>query len=274
MKNIFCRLGAFILDLILVTAIIQGIVTMNFFFPKADELKETYQKYYFQERTYQALNEASNKWFEDNKLDKDELEDLNLFYGEYKKSFQDIKVDEEIKEDKIEEVKENIQNQFMDIANPLMIRVNKLNTPQIIVSIIVYILYFGVLQYALNGQTPFKRLLRVKVINKDDKKKKISLLSYIIRAILVTEIILLVGDLILNYTLNGNAYMVGNYWLQQIKYVYELAFIVCLIIRDDARSIDDLLLKTRVIHYDKSGKEIINPLFQSEENEKLVNKSN
>lgn len=274
MKNIFCRLGAFILDLILVTAIIQGIVTMNFFFPKADELKETYQKYYFQERTYQALNEASNKWFEDNKLDKDELEDLNLFYGEYKNSFQDIKVDEEIKEDKIEEVKENIQKQFMDIANPLMIRVNKLNTPQIIVSIIVYILYFGVLQYALNGQTPFKRLLRVKVINKDDKKKKISLLSYIIRAILVTEIILLVGDLILNYTLNGNAYMVGNYWLQQIKYVYELAFIVCLIIRDDARSIDDLLLKTRVIHYDKSGKEIINPLFQSEENEKLVNKSN
>ena len=46
-----------------------------------------------------------------------------------------------------------------------------------------------------------------------------------------------------------------------------MAFLVCMIIRDDQKSLHDLLLHTRVLRFDKDGNEINEVLFVNSEEE-------
>ncbi len=49
-----------------------------------------------------------------------------------------------------------------------------------------------------------------------------------------------------------------------------MAFLVCMVVRDDTRSIHDLILNTRVLRYDKDGHEIIEQLFRDNDEENIT----
>ena len=71
--------------------------------------------------------------------------------------------------------------------------------------------------------------------------------------------------LVLVFSLKQSTYNLTASYIIQVRYLYELAFIICLIIRDDNRSLHDLLLKTKVVRYDKAGNEIEETLFNKNE---------
>ncbi|HQC83881.1 MAG TPA: hypothetical protein PLB45_03315 [Bacilli bacterium] len=56
-----------------------------------------------------------------------------------------------------------------------------------------------------------------------------------------------------------------------IEFVYEVVFVIACIIRDDQRSVHDLLLNTRIALYDKNNKEVESILFKDEEDINKVN---
>ena len=97
----------------------------------------------------------------------------------------------------------------------------------------------------------------------------VPLLIYFVRTILIAEIILLSLDILLVFNLKFDSYLICNYWISQFKYIYELAFLIVMIVRDDQRSVHDLLLNTRVMLMDKNKNEIVDYLF-IEENDKDI----
>lgn len=259
LKKLAFRILAFVLDLGLASLIVFGLSSIRPINPDRDELNKNYKTYFYKTQAYENLSERLDEILEDKIIDKLEMDEINIIYRDYADILKDIEVDKKLKSAKIEELKEEVNKKHLDIANGIAIKINKLNIRETIISFVVYILYFGVLQYILNGQTPFKRVFRIKVLSNNGKK--VSLLSYLVRAVLVTEMILSSADLITLLTLEVSKYINVSYWFTQIKYIYEMAFLAVMIIRDDNRSIDDLILNTKVIRYDKEGKEIVDPVF-------------
>lgn len=279
MKKIILRFLAFALDLGLASLIIYGVTMLDFVNPKNDVLNRMYVSYYKENNKYKDLIGTNDDegavalYFNDEILSTAEEDEIKSLYNEYYECFKDIKIGEKATTGDIEKVKDNIKNKNMELMNARVIEINKSKSIEVIVSLVVYILYFGVLQYFMKGETPFKKLFRIKVVDATDSKKKVSLIRYAVRGILITEIIISLTDLVLLFKLSSDAYINVNYWITQIKYIYEMAFLVTMVIRDDNRSIHDLILNTRVIRYGKDGHEIIEQLF-SDDNEEHTDKTN
>lgn len=273
LKKIVLRILSFILDLGLASLLIYAITMFSFINPNIDELNRMYKAFYKEDAKFKNLSTKIDEYFKDEILSEEENAEILSSFSNYKDCFKDIKVGEKVTTGDINKLKENISTSNMDFMNERIIEINKLKYMDTVVSLIIYILYFGVLAYILNGQTPFKRLFRIKVVDKDNPQKRISLIKYIIRAILISEILISLTDLILIFSLSKDLYINAHYWITQIKYIYEMSFLVCMVIRDDSRSFHDLMLNTRVLRYDKNGHEIIEQLF-SDENEENINKTN
>lgn len=273
MKKILLRIMAFALDLGLCSFIIWGLSMISFINPNNDEINEQYKLVNQNKKVYNNLLENMNTYFEDGMLSDAEFNEISVLCPDYIEAFKDLKLNEDIKNKEIETIKDKIQEINVTVSNDLAIKINKLNWVQVIISACVYILYFGVLQYFMKGQTPFKRLFRLKVVKKDGTK--LSLVSYIIRAILISEIVISLADVGLLFVLNNLNYVTCNFWLTQVKYIYEMSFLVCMIVRDDMRSVHDLILNTEVVRYDKDGKKINDILFvnEGEDDKKIINKN-
>lgn len=264
MKKVLYRILAYILDFTLVSLIILAISMISFINPNNDKLNYEYKKYYTSSVLYDELIEKLDDYFDDGQIDTNEINEINTIYNDYSEAFENISINEGITNKEKENIKDKLEELRSSVANNYIYKINKLNYTQLIISLVVYILYFGILQYYLKGQTIFKRIFKLKVVN-NKNNKKVPLWSFIIRSLLVTEIIISIIDTILLFTLNQSMYFTSNYWISQIKYIYELAFLVCIIVRDDSRSIHDLILGTKVIRYDSNGKEIKEKLFNDKE---------
>lgn len=273
MKKLIFRILAFTLDVLLCSLIVYGISLIDFINPYNKELKSAYNSVYKNTENYNELYKKLDDLFADGMITNGEFRDISVKYPVYREAFTSIELNEAIKNKEIETIKDKIDELNVKFNTDSYIRINKLNWLQVIISLIVYILYFGLLQYLLKGQTPFKRLFRLKVVKK--KGGNPSLLSFVIRALLVSEIIISLLDVTLLFNLVSEKYVIANTWLTQIKYIYEMSFLVCMLLRDDMRSIHDLLLGTEVIRYDKSGKKVEDTLFLKEDDnddKKIVNK--
>lgn len=276
MKKILFRIIAYVLDFCLVSVILLGLSYINFINPENPVINLKYEEYYNITERYNELTNSIGEYFEDGRLTEVEYNEIIKKYPEHFSVFDTLTLNEDIKNSDIETIKSELEKVQIEINNDFGYKIEKLNIRSTIISIVCYVLYFGVLQYILKGQTIFKKVFRIRVIDKNNTHKKIPLWKYIVRSILVCEIIITVIDLILLLSLKQGSYTIANGWMLQIKYIYEMIFLITLIIRDDARSIHDLILNTVVVRFDKHNNIIDEKLFNdmSDENESTFNKNN
>lgn len=271
MKKIIYRILAYVFDILLVTLLTVGITQLPIFSDTNSEVGALYVNLSTIEMSYNTLNEKLDNFYEDGKISENELEDINTSFSLYKDCFKNIKVEEEVTNEIKNNITKEINEKRVELKNECAYNINKINTTQSIIGIVLYILYFGIFQYFMKGQTIGKKIFRLKVVGTE--KEKVSLLNYIFRSILVCEILITGIDLLLLFILNKSQYISSNYWIMQAKYLYEILFVIVMIIRDDNRSVHDLLLNTKVIRMDKEGKEVVEQLFK-DKNEKVANKAN
>lgn len=274
MKKILFRVCSYVLDLLLVSLIILGLSMISFINPINKKLEGQYEVYNRRVNEIQQLSKNLDNYLEDSMISSSEYDDIVNLYPSFVYVFDKYELNEDLKNKDIEKMKDEIDKKSSNLVNETGIYINKLKTPQIIISLVVYVLYFGVLQYFMNGQTVFKRIFRLKVVNNKNKSIKIPLWNYLVRALLVSEIILSLIDSLFVFILGSNSYVVASYWIDNFKYLYEMAFLVAMVIRDDQRSIHDLLLNTRVVRYDKDNNEIIDKLFDDEDDKNEVSTLN
>ena len=164
MKKIIYRLLAYAMDIFLVTMLTLGITYLPMFKETNSKVGAIYVSLSTNELTYNALTEKLDKYYEDAKFSETELEEIKTDYSNFYSCFNKVKVDEEVTNELKSDISKNIKETYVDIKNDYAYQINKYNIAQSIIGVILYILYFGVLQYVLKGQTLGKKLFKLKVV--------------------------------------------------------------------------------------------------------------
>ena len=123
--------------------------------------------------------------------------------------------------------------------------------------VIVSILYFVGFNMITNGVTLGKKLVRLRIVNSKDKDNKVGYVSYLVRCIMIYQIIYYLFKVIFVNVLSvGEYFTVGNIIYDIHTY---LLFVILLFIgvRVDGRGLHDIVANTRVIEVNKNGEEII-----------------
>lgn len=139
-------------------------------------------------------------------------------------------------------------NQSIDISYEQA----KLTGLSTIITIIILVLYFIVFQVYRGGQTIGKKLMKIKIIKKDESD--LTMNNMILRGLFNNFI--LADILIAIITLFGkNAYFYGTSVVQMIQYVFIIITIFMIIIRKDGRGLPDLIAGTKVINLNEEVEE-------------------
>lgn len=259
MKKYFLRVGAFVLDTIIAIIIASIICLIPFINPNVDKIEENQSAYNHETELARDLSEKTKNYIKDDKINQFEYKEILDQFPTYYDLFKDVVVDEKLSD----EFKDNIQNKiaekYTSIANDYSYDISKMSLNQTIITVIIYLLYFGVIPFVMHGQTPAKKLLRLKVVDAKDEEKNIPLWKYLIRAALICELIFTVSSLVMISLMSKKAFINASFYLKQAQYLYELAFLVCIVIREDQRSIHDLLLGTSVVLIDE--KKMPDPIY-------------
>lgn len=265
MRKILARFMAFFLDLAILTLLVGIVADLPIFDTYNNRIESIRREAIKYNDNYKKLDKEIDEILDDATVDDDEFNYIHTNFIEYRVLFDDIKPNTNIEKSYIDNIHEDIDKTYKDIYSSELFEIASSSRYQSILSIVVYILYFGVLQYVLKGQTVFKKLFRIRVVDNKDIKRKVPLWKYLVRAILVCDIIFTFGDIIAISNLSLDKYLVFNTYFSNIKFVYEAAFIMFIMLRDDQRGIHDLLLNTKIIRYDKFGKIQEDILFKLDE---------
>lgn len=114
------------------------------------------------------------------------------------------------------------------------------------ISIALTIAYYAVFQYMNNGQTIGKRILRIRVVDKNTQQP-VSILKGSIRTILIYNIFSGVVGIPLLYMLKPHAYFLVYFFLAAIELTLILISAMFVLYRQDKRGIHDILTDTIVV---------------------------
>lgn len=256
MKRLSMRILALILDSVLVFVITAAISATNIINPKIDEIQKRTDELYENYAEYDDLSKNIDDYFKDEVISLEEIGIIEKKYDKFSFAFLDFKKDQAAPKEKQEEVVKTINEAYEKNNIDANYDISKLSLPTSIVAIAVTVLYFGVLQYFLKGQTIFKKIFRLRVVSSNDKK--VTFLKFIGRSLLLYS--LLLGNVVLLalkniflVTTSIDTYQVILSIINNIEYVYQIVFVLFVIIRDDQRGIHDLLFHTKVIRYNKDN---------------------
>lgn len=264
MKKIFNRVLAFVIDMLICTGLTLVLANIPLLNPNSAKVIVLYNGQSVEQVRYEAFKEKLEVYLEDAEIVEDEMKEIKGEYDTYSKLFEGVKVREEITNKKKDEIRAGVDGAYIAKINDYQYKIAKANAYTTVISFVIYILYFSILPIVLKGQTIGKKLFRLKVVDAKDTSKKVPVWKYLVRGILVTELLLIGLDLILVLTLKLNPYLISSYWISNVRYIYEMAFLIVMIIRDDQRSVHDLLLNTRVMLMDKNNNEVFDCLFSEE----------
>lgn len=127
----------------------------------------------------------------------------------------------------------------------LQYQYSKESIPTTAISLIITIGYFVVFQYLNNGQSIGKKLLKIRIVGKDNSK--VNIMQIFIRSIFIYQIILSITDLIIIYTLNKTDYLNIYGILTWIKSIFIIISALFILYRKDKRGLHDFMAKTYVV---------------------------
>lgn len=143
------------------------------------------------------------------------------------------------------ENKEIKEKEYTKEMKNLTYKLDKNSTITSIISIACLIGYFGIFQYSRNGKTLGKSIFKLQVVK--NKDGNLNLINYLLRSLILNNIVFIIARLILIYTLNKNTYMGIYNYLTNIQAIFQLLIIVSLLISREGRGIHDLIAGTKVI---------------------------
>ena len=276
MKRLVYRILAFAIDLLFLNILLIGISNISFINPNISKISEESKNFQEMSKEYNELTNRFEEIFNDNKIDLSESIEINANYRLFMDSFREIPIDEEFDSSVKDEVAKSIDISYKYEYNLYNHNINRYNFRINIIGIIVYILYFGVLEWYLKGQTIGKKIFRLRTVDNDDIKNKIPLWKYLIKAILISEILFTIASTICAHIAipghegpyNSEWYASAYSFIYNIEYIYNTLFLLVIFIRKDERSIHDVLLNMRVALFDKKNKEVKSRIFNEETNNK------
>ena len=115
-----------------------------------------------------------------------------------------------------------------------------------IISCVITIGYYIVFTYLNKGQSIGKKLLKIKIVDKETKEAP-SIKAIILRSIIIYSIISGLFNIIFINLLNKNIYFIGYNFLATIEEILIIVSAFMILYRKDKRGLQDIIAKTEVI---------------------------
>ena len=256
MKKILKRIGAYFIDMMVVMLITQCLSGVPFINKQLDTYNKYYQEYSNALKEYSEFKLELQNSFKDEKITEKEYSKIIKISDDYKQEIEKFYDDKKITKKEYKTINKNMDNHYLKIYKKLYSKVEKNSICYFIIYLITTIFYFVFFNYYTNGETLGKKIFHLKIVNNKDNNKKVSILSYIIRAIFLYQPIYYIIKLICVMTLNGNDYYSVTSIVYDIQYYLQFIIILTVMIKMDGRGLHDLLAGTRVASYNRNGEEI------------------
>jgi len=274
MKNIrplIKRIAAYSIDLLVVLTISSLITRIPILNKNMDSYQKTYDEYTEKYTEYSDYLNLLQKSFEDNEINEEEYNEL-IKNETYKEVIEEKYEDNKISKGEYNKIITNLNQKFDKTSKKYVYILNKKGVTNSIITLIATLLYFGVFQYLLKGQTIGKKFLKLKVVSASSKE--LNIFNYLLRSILVNEIIFNTADIIFLLTTSSKIYTKANNLIGIFISISEAIIVFLILTREDKRGLHDLLFNTQVIDLTESDDEDKkeNPLI--EEKSIIDNQSN
>lgn len=243
-KPLMKRIGAYAIDLFLVlmlSSLISSIPALN---KNMEGYQETYNKYKEEYNEYEKYIALLNESYEDKQINEEEYSKLienetykNIIISKY----DDLKISKKEYKDIISEINKN----FDLIAKDYIYILGKKGVSNSLITLICTLLYFGVLQYFLKGQTLGKKLFKLRVVSASDKK--ITIINYLLRSLIVNDVLLNSISIIFLLFASKKIYISVDNIIGVLVSIVEAIIIYLVLTRKDERGLHDLLFNTKVI---------------------------
>lgn len=136
-----------------------------------------------------------------------------------------------------------------DIELDYVYSISKSSQPLSIITCGLLFLYFGVFAYILKSQTLGKKIMKLKVV--PDKGKNLDVNLFMIRAIILTNLLPKIASIIVLTKLSPTNWLIAENIISEISNIITFLILGFMIFRDDERGLHDLICKTKVVESNK-----------------------
>ena len=137
-------------------------------------------------------------------------------------------------------------NEYLKEYTEILYDVQKDTVLQTGISIALSAAYFIVFQYMNKGQTIGKKLLKIRVVDKDTKKP-ISILKGLLRSFIILSILSGVLGIVLLYIVNKENYFLSYATIISLEGIFTLITAMLVLYKKDRRGLHDMMANTIVI---------------------------
>lgn len=135
---------------------------------------------------------------------------------------------------------------YLDEYMETLYNSQKSNVIESSISVILITAYFVIFQYMNKGQTIGKKLLKIRVVDKDTGKPT-SIIKGLLRSIFILNIASGILNIIFIYTLGKSNYFIGYGIIGGIEWIITIITIFFVLYRKDGRGLHDMMANTIVI---------------------------
>ena len=264
---IFRRIGAYIIDGVVVAVLTTLIASIGFINPykaKNDEMTKKYSDLY--KDSIQVVSDIS-KYLEDDKISVEELAELKKF-DSLKPVFEEYT--EEISKDEAKKISEKVASYYTNTYNQDAREIKRLAIVSDIVNICLLVIYFMVLPIFTKGVTIGKSIFKLKVVKEDGKEA--TFVDYLIRGVILYGIVFSIISIVFGQTLSANDFYKYDEIVGRISNGVLLLTFGFMVFRKDCRSLHDLASRTTVISTKEEKKEEETEEIKEEKVTKVENK--
>lgn len=113
------------------------------------------------------------------------------------------------------------------------------------ITIVTLVMYFGVLQYFMKGQTPGKKLMKLKVVSNSDKKLNIG--NLLLRVFILNNIWLMLINIVCVFAFNSTVFYGLGSIIGLLSNTMYMINLIMVMFRNDNRGLHDMLAGTKVV---------------------------
>lgn len=245
------RVLAYLFDFLLIQLVVTCITGTQILNPQYKSYHKYYDEYLVTYKEYNYYDEQQSNDIKTCNDLKKAIEKGNITEEEYINKYNELEKDENYEENCLSLVNDYNNHkinkeEYIDKLNNLAHNVDKNSLYEYILLIVLSILYLVLFQGFTGGQTLGKKILHLKVVNKDGRKR-VSYKQLLIRSILLFDIIYYVLIALNAYILSLNTYVFVNNLLYYAKDVLLIIICLSIVLLKDSRGIPDLIANTKVI---------------------------
>lgn len=246
------RVCAYIIDIIIVMYLSTIITSIPFLRKNTTEYQNKYSEYQEQSNIIKNYSELLSNSYIDNEISTEEYDKLlkeNLYNEILTAKYEDNK----ISKGEYKEIVIKIEEDSKELLNKYNYILGKIAISDSIITILTTLLYFGILQYLLKGQTIGKKLLKLQVVS--STKKELNISNFILRSLIINNVLLNVTVIIFLATTSKSIYIKADSIISLLVSIVEAITIFLVMTREDKRGLHDLLFGTKVITIETESKQ-------------------